>query len=718
MSALPNASVEAGMAPPEQWPDGPLARPRPRLLVVDDQAVNIQVLYQALSADYQVFMATGGAQALATCRRQPPDLMLLDVVMPDLDGHEVCRRLKADPATRDIPIIFVTAHSDPSDETRGLELGAVDFISKPISPAVVRARIRAHLDLAHSRAVLADLNATLESRIAERTRELEIAKAAADAASQAKSDFLSNMSHEIRTPMNSILGMAHLALMSEPPPRQRDYLEKISFSGRHLLGIVNEILDFSKIEAGKLELDPTDFDLSALLGGVRDQLADHIVQKDLRVVLDVDPTLARPLRGDTLRLGQVLLNFLGNAIKFSERGEIRLGAHAVHPLGPDTLVRFEVRDPGIGMSEVQVARLFQAFQQADTSTTRQYGGTGLGLAICKRLAALMGGEVGVQSRPGEGSLFWFTARLGPAQADLVAALPDALPALGAPNVGDAARIRSRRVLVVDDNPFNQQVAGEMLAAVGAHVEFAADGQQALDQVQRARFDCVLMDMQMPVMDGLEATRRLRALPDGAALRVIGLTANARREDELRCRAAGMDDFLTKPVSPQRLYATVARWLAPEGAPAPAQADAASPCAAPPVAASSAAAVPSGDPEVIDLSLLAASLGGRADKVRKYALMFAESMSMTMQEIDVAQASEDLAALAALGHRAKSAAATVGALGFARHCQALQQFKQGGDLGQARDIVAAMGPLLVRIQDEIGRLYECVDDGALGAARPG
>jgi signal transduction histidine kinase/HPt (histidine-containing phosphotransfer) domain-containing protein len=801
------------------------AAARPRLLVVDDQPVNVQILNEALSAQYQVFAALSGAQALEHCLRSPPDLVLLDVVMPDIDGHEVCRRLKADACTRGIPIIFVSAQSDPAQEALGLELGAVDFISKPISPAVVRARVRTHLaltraaaelsatleatadgilvidssghiasfserfarqwrlpadidaadldrviraqidaallpgmgDLLCTRALdnadsgvtlpvfslrdgrhlerhvaplelngrpsgfvfsfrdvtqslaaeraLAELNATLERRIAARTHELEQARSTADAANRAKSEFLSNVSHEIRTPMNSILGMTQLALRRDAPPHIRNYLEKIDISGRLLLGVVDDVLDLSKIEAGKFELRPVDFRMGDLMRDLTDQMTQRATAKGLVLLTEIDPLLSRHQHGDPIRLQQVLMNFIGNAIKFSERGRVTVRARSVERTPAGNLVRFEVEDQGIGMTAEQQQRLFQAFEQADASISRRYGGTGLGLAICKRLAEMMGGQVGVQSLPGVGSTFWFTTRLG--WCALASDVAERTPAQAV----DLGVIVGRRILVVDDNALNQEVAKDMLQMAGARVSLAGDGAQALQSMHADTPELVLMDMQMPEVDGLEATRRIRRTPALAAIPVVGCTANARREDLERCIEAGMNDALTKPVSQERLYAIVARWL-------PQRADGAittAPAATDP-ASSAVPDVPAGtrDPDVIDLSILAKTMNHRADRVRKYALMFVESMDGTLQEIDDALAAGDLVQLAGIGHRVKSSAATVGALGIMRVCQSLQQFQHEGSLEQARGVAAILPPLMARVRQAVQQAFTATPPAAVDA----
>ncbi|MCA1855339.1 CHASE domain-containing protein [Massilia oculi] len=505
-------------------------------------------------------------------------------------------------------------------------------------------------------------------------------RARADAASQAKSGFLSNMSHEIRTPMNSIIGMTHLALQAGPEPRLRAYLEKIYHSGQHLLGIINDILDFSKIEAGKLELATRVFLLEAVMRNVELQLGQAAAAKGLGFDIDIAPALARPLRGDPLRLEQVLLNFAGNAVKFSEQGRICLRARLEHAFGPELLVRFEVQDHGIGIAPGQLAGLFTPFHQADPSATRRHGGTGLGLVISKQLAELMHGEVGVDSIPGQGSTFWFTARL--ALEDGVGAGLGAAPAPS----GQPARLDGCSILLAEDNPFNQQVARELLAQAGATVEVAGNGAEALallDAMVR-RPDCVLMDVQMPVMDGLEATRRIRQDPRLRGLLVIAMTANAGLEDRARCLEAGMDEFLTKPVVPELLAATIARCLGRSEAPAP---DLAS-CAQHPGAGGAAA---------VDLAALAASFGGDRARMRKYAFLFVASARAALDEIDTALAAGELDAAGAVAHRVRSAARTVGAAGFADLCGELEAQAGAGRAAQARALGARLRAQLARVE---------------------
>jgi two-component system, sensor histidine kinase and response regulator len=527
-------------------------------------------------------------------------------------------------------------------------------------------------------------------------------KEAAQAASRAKSDFLSNMSHELRTPMNSVIGMAHLALKSVADPKQRDYLQKIYRSGQHLLGIINNILDFSKIEAGKLDLEMLDFPLDALFGTVSTQLGEAAAQRGLELVFETWPNVPAQLRGDPLRLEQVLLNFTSNAIKFSENGRVHLRTRVIEERDNRLTVRFEVQDHGIGMTPAQVAGLFQSFHQADTSTTRKYGGTGLGLVISKQLAELMGGTVGVDSTPGVGSTFWFTARLergielAPAADE--AALQEEL----------LAPLRGAAILLVEDNVFSQQVGQELIEEAGATVVIANNGQEAIDLLQKGHFDCVLMDVQMPVMDGFEATRRIRHDPALSGMPVIAMTANAGRDDQVRCQQAGMDDFLTKPVVPNLLFATLSKWLSQRAAEArTAQVRTVNPAAAPTLSPGATPARRATDvmpateePPLFDLTVLGQTFGNKADKMRKYALMFLTSGRDGLAEVEAALAAGDMQRLSELGHRIKSSARAVGALGFAELCLALERVKPGDDPAQAARIVARMRAMLDRLRHHL------------------
>jgi len=537
---------------------------RKTIIAVDDNLENLNALKNTLKEIYKVYPIPSALEMFDLLGHIQPDLILLDVEMPEMNGYEAIKKLKSDVKYHEIPIIFLTSMSDEQSEMEGLKLGAVDYIHKPFVTPLLLQRIKTHLSLMEQQKMILDRNKEIEELLEIKTKEVSLREAAeleAQNASRAKGEFLSHMSHEIRSPLNAVIGMINIATDANDVQTIKSYLEKAGNASKYVLGVINDILDMSKIEANKLELSFDDFNFGRMLSNIIDVTSIRAQEKHQQLVVNMNSNVPPFIINDELRLSQVITNLMTNAIKFTpENGKVELNAEKMDEQNGEITLRVEVVDSGIGISPEQQKKLFTSYNQADSSITKNFGGTGLGLAISKRIVELMQGKIWIESELGKGSKFIFTIQAKIGNADKVSAEASA----ESENEFD---FKKYTILVAEDLEFNREILTKYLEKTNIVIDFVENGKTAVSTFKENtdKYNLILMDINMPEMNGDEATRAIRAFEAESGRKdkqipIIAMTADVFKEDIEKCLAAGMTDHVAKPIVPKKIYSTLKKHL--------------------------------------------------------------------------------------------------------------------------------------------------------------
>jgi len=537
---------------------------RKTIIAVDDNLENLNALKNTLKETYKVYPIPSALEMFDLLAHIQPDLILLDVEMPEMNGYEAIKKLKSDIKYHEIPIIFLTSMSDEQSEMEGLKLGAVDYIHKPFVTPLLLQRIKTHLSLMEQQKMILDRNKEIEELLEIKTKEVSLRQAAemeAQNASRAKGEFLSHMSHEIRSPLNAVIGMINIATDANDVQTIKRYLEKAGNASKYVLGVINDILDMSKIEANKLELSFDDFNFGRMLSNIVDVTSVRAQEKHQQLIVNLNKNVPPFVISDELRLSQVITNLMTNAIKFTpENGKVELNAEKTDEQGNEITLKVEVTDSGIGISPEQQKKLFTSYNQADSSITKNFGGTGLGLAISKRIVELMEGKIWIESELGKGSKFIFTVKVKKGSADKVSTD-------GSVEIENEYNFKKYIILVAEDLEFNREILTKYLEKTGVTIDFVENGKTAISRYTESpdKYNIILMDINMPEMNGDEATRIIRAFEAESGRKdkqipIIAMTADVFKEDIEKCLAAGMTDHVAKPIVPKKIYATLKKHL--------------------------------------------------------------------------------------------------------------------------------------------------------------